>query len=104
MQDVCISFWNGKQKGQGQSDMILKVTDICSTDPSDPAHCKHPGDIKIDRSKVKIMWGLTDKGPAEKQPALKGTEFTLGETWWFFTKCWADVRLLSPPSLPQHTN
>ena len=89
MQDVCISFWNGKT-GPASSDMILKVTDICSTDPSDPTHCATPGDIKIDRTKAKIMEKLTD-GPLEDYPQLMGDEFTDGDTYWFFAKCWADV-------------
>ena len=89
MQDVCISFWNGKT-GPASSDMILKVTDVCSTDPNDPTHCVTPGDIKIDRTKAKIMEKLTD-GPLEDYPQLMGDEFTDGDTYWFFTKCWADV-------------
>lgn len=83
MQDVCISFWNGKQAGQGQSDMMLKVTDVCSTDPSDPTHCEKPGDIKIDRTKCHLMEGAS-AGPTD------GNQYNDGETWWFFTKCWAD--------------
>ena len=90
MQDVCISFWNGKT-GPASSDMILKVTDVCSTDPNDPTHCATPGDIKIDRTKAKIMEKLTDKPNLEYYPQLKGSEFTDGDTYWFFMKCWADV-------------
>ena len=96
MQDVCISFWNGKQAGHGQSDMMLKVTDICSTDPNDPTHCAKPGDIKIDRTKAKIMEQL-GPAPLEETPQVMGSQFYDGvssatsETWWFFTKCWADV-------------
>ena len=91
MQDVCISFWNGKT-GPDSSDMILKVTDVCTTDPNDPTHCATPGDIKIDRTKAKIMEKLTD-GPLENYPQLMGDEFTDGDTYWFFTKCWADVSI-----------
>ena len=80
MQDVCISFW----KPDGKSDMMLKVTDICSTDPSDPTHCATPADIKIDRAKAKIMEGLPSDPPGDQYPE---------EVWWFFTKCWADVSL-----------
>ena len=90
MQDVCISFWNGKT-GSASSDMMLKVTDICSTDPSDPTHCAHPGEIKVDRTKVKIMEHLTDKPNIEDYPELTGNEFTGGISYWFFAKCWADV-------------
>ena len=76
MQDVCISFW----KEDGTSDMMLKVTDICSTDPSDPTYCATPASIKVDRSKVKIMAGLTDN-----DPSLQGDQYP-EMTWWFFMK------------------
>ncbi len=78
MQDVCISFW----KEDGSSDMMLKVTDICSTDPSDPTHCANPGDIKIDRAKGKVMEHLTSDPQGDQYPE---------KVWWFFAKCWADV-------------
>lgn len=97
MQDVCISFWNGKQQGQGQSDMMLKVTEVCSTDPNDPTHCAKPGDIKIDRSKAKIMELSPGDGDVKDIKQVNGSQFTDGisqatsETWWFFTKCWADA-------------
>ncbi len=78
MQDVCISFW----KEDGTSDMMLKVTDICSTDPSDPTHCANPGDIKIDRAKAKVMQGLSSDPKGDEYPE---------PVWWFFMKCWADV-------------
>lgn len=84
-QDVCISFW----KDDGSSDMMLKVTDICSTDPNDPTHCETPMDIKIVRTKAQIMEKLTDK-KMEEQPELMGDQFP-EKIWWFFTKCWADV-------------
>ncbi|MCJ1403444.1 hypothetical protein MMC11_006667 [Xylographa trunciseda] len=86
MQDVCISFW----KEDGSSDMMLKVTDICSTDPNDPTHCATPGDIKIDRTKAKIMEGITDSN----DPRLTGSQYP-ESIWWFFTKCWDDVRSYS---------
>ena len=81
MQDVCISFW----KEDGSSDMMLKVTDICSTDPSDPTYCATPADIKVDRTKVQIMEGLSQPPQGDVYPAM---------TWWFFMKCWDDVSLL----------
>ena len=84
MQDVCISFW----KEDGTSDMMLKVTDICSTDPNDPTHCESPADIKVERSKVGVMEGLTGN-PLTSYPQLTGNEFP-EKTWWFFMKCWAD--------------
>lgn len=84
MQDVCISFW----KEDGSSDMMLKVTDVCSTDPSDPTYCESPADIKVDRSKVSIMEGLT-ANPLKSYEQLAGSAFP-EKTWWFFMKCWAD--------------
>ena len=80
MQDVCISFW----KEDGSSDMMLKVTDICSTDPSDPTYCATPGDIKIDRTKAKLM---------EKLPSAPEGDVYPEKIWWFFMKCWDDVSL-----------
>ena len=67
MQDVCISFWD-----EGwTTDMMLKVTDICSTDPSDPTSCGTPGDIKVDRAKIHV-WshGGSTEGNAWPQPAV----------------------------------
>lgn len=77
MQDVCISFWNE----DGSSDMMLKVTDICSTDPDDPTSCATPGDIKVDRTKAKIMEKLPAAPTGDKYPT---------QVWWFFMKCWDD--------------
>ena len=87
MQDVCISFW----KEDGSSDMMLKVTDICSTDPNDPTHCATPSDIKIERSKAQVMEGLTDPSDVTAHPELMGNSYP-DKVWWFFMKCWADVR------------
>lgn len=81
MQEVRISFW----KDNGKSDMMLKVTDIC-----DPADCATPADIKVDRTKVRVMEGLTGK-LITAYPEVLGDEY-LEKTWWFFVKCWADVR------------
>ncbi len=89
MQDVCISFWNEETQQQKQSDMILKVTDVCSTDPNDPTHCATPYDIKIDRTKASIM--MHQDGDWENNPNLNSDEFKGSGTWWFFMKCWADV-------------
>lgn len=86
MQDVCISFWNES----GHSDMMLKVTDICSTDENDPSHCATPYDIKIDRTKSRIMQNFPD--PTD--PHISGHQFP-GKVWWFFMKCWDDVCSLS---------
>ncbi|KAF6221958.1 hypothetical protein HO133_001926 [Letharia lupina] len=77
MQDVCISFWNE----DGSSDMMLKVTDICSTDPNDPTSCATPADIKIDRTKAKIMEKLDSAPTGDVYPE---------QIWWFFMKCWDD--------------
>ena len=88
MQDVCISFW----KNDGSSDMMLKVTDICSTDPNDPAHCASPTDIKVDRGKAMVMEGLIKPLDPMQHPELSGNGFP-DQIWWFFMKCWDDVRL-----------
>ncbi|KAL8992920.1 MAG: hypothetical protein Q9169_006739 [Polycauliona sp. 2 TL-2023] len=91
MSDVCISFWSEDDANGKSSDMMLKVTDICSTDPNDPTACLTPYDIKIDRSKAQIMQKLNLGGQkVENQPELSGHEFTEGKSWWFFMKCWAD--------------
>ena len=91
MPDLCISFWSTDWK----TDMMLKVTDICSTDPSNPTSCKKPGDIKIDRTKAKIWSGHgNDPRPAIEIPGLNGNQFD-GETVWYFRKCWDDVSKLS---------
>ena len=68
-QDVCIGFW----KEDGSSDMMLKVTDICSTDENDPTHCATPMDIKIDRTKAEIMEGLSSKPTGDQYPE---------QVWW----------------------
>lgn len=61
MQDVCIPFW----REDGTEDMMLKDTDICSTDPNDPSYCAIPADIKIDRSKAVTMQHLEAIGTTE---------------------------------------
>ena len=80
MTDVCISFW----REDGLSDMMLKVTDICSTDPTDPSHCPTPADIKVDRHKVATMEKISGSSPL-----ISGTQYP-NMTWWFFMKCWDD--------------
>lgn len=86
MQDVCISFW----REDGSVDMMLKVTDICSTDPNDPTYCATPGDIKIDRTKSQILYSI---------PQPQGNQYSQ-PIWWFFMKCWDDVSLAA--SCPIH--
>ena len=93
MQDVCISFW----KEDWSTDMMLKVTDICSTDPNDPTHCETPGDIKIDRSKAKV-WSGHGNDNLEDVPELMGNSHP-DKSVWFFMKCWADVSCFSQKSL-----
>ncbi len=68
-QDVCISFW----KEDGSSDMELKVTDICSTDENDPTYCATPMDIKIYRSKAKVMEKLSYTPTGDGYPE---------QVWW----------------------
>ena len=87
--DICISFWDE----HWQTDMMLKVTDICSTDPSKPNSCRQPGDIKIDRTKAKIWSGQGgDSRQAKDIPGLDGDAWH-SPTIWFFRYCWADVSL-----------
>ena len=90
MQDVCISFW---PEGGGP-DMIVKVMDICSTDPSDPTYCATPSDIKLDRAKVQMLYGIPTPGSAD--PELQGAKYPRG-TYWHLTKCWTNVRDKNPP-------
>lgn len=69
MQDTCIYFWNE----DSTSNMILKVTDIYSIDPGDPARCATSAGIKSDRSEAitmeilgpKSSLVLFDKNPAK---------------------------------------
>ena len=70
MQDVCIPF--GRK--DGTEDMMLKVTDICSTDTNDPSYCATPADIKVDRSKAVTMQHLGAR-PIETYPELMGDQF-----------------------------
>lgn len=78
MQDVCVSFW----RGDGIfTDMMLKVTDTCPTDPADPTACNTPMDIKVDRGKVRTLFNV----PGEPV----GGDLT-EDLYWMFTKCWAD--------------
>ena len=85
--DVCISFWDE----HWQTDMMLKVTDICSTDPNKTNSCQQPGDIKIDRTKAKIWSGQgNDPRQAKDIPGLDGDAWA-SPTVWFFRYCWDDV-------------
>ena len=86
MQDVCVSFW---PEGEFTNDMIAKVTDICSTDPSDPTHCATPSDIKVDRAKVQVMYDIPMPGSANAP--LQAPKYIKG-TYWHLTKCWGNVR------------
>lgn len=84
MQDVCISLW----PESGGPDMIVKVMDICSTDPSDPTYCATPADIKIDRAKVQMLYNIPTPGSADAD--LQGAKYPRG-TYWHLTKCWGNV-------------
>lgn len=86
MQDVCISFW---PEGEATRDQIVKVMDICSTDPSDPTYCASPMDIKVDRAKVQVMYNIPS--PGIDNPDLQLPKYPKG-TYWHFTKCWMNVR------------
>ena len=74
---------------------MLKVTDICSTNPADPTHCATPADIKIDRIKADLLFvnELENLTVADKSALKYGTEYP-EKVYWFFTKCWDDVSLL----------
>lgn len=61
--------------------MMLKVTDICSTDPNDPTYCETPSDIKIDRGKAQIMEGLTDPPDWQSHPELTGNQYPEQVYW-----------------------
>ena len=70
-----------------------QVTDICSTDPNDPTHCATPADIKVDRGKAQVMEGLVNPPDMTAHPEVMGDVFP-EKIWWFFMKCWDDVREL----------
>jgi hypothetical protein len=73
-------FW----KEDGNSDMLLKVTDICTPDSVDGVPCLDPQDIKIDRMKAGIIMSNL------KQPIPSGDQYS-EKVWWLFTKCSFDV-------------
>ena len=87
MQDVCLSLW----PESGSPDMIVKVTDICGTDPSDPTYCATPYDIKVDRSVMQVMEGISGAGADNSD--LQQPVWPKGGTYWHFTKCWGYVSL-----------
>ncbi|KAK4694700.1 hypothetical protein P7C71_g2924, partial [Lecanoromycetidae sp. Uapishka_2] len=78
----------GLDQGEFTNDMIAKVTDICSTDPSDPTHCATPSDIKVDRAKVQVMYDIPLPGSANA--ALQAPKYIKG-TYWHLTKCWGNA-------------
>ena len=82
MQATCASFWLG---GELTNDMIAKVTDICSTDLSDPTHCAKPSDLKVDRAKVEVMYYISMPGSANAAPQ---TPKDIKRTYWHLTVCW----------------
>lgn len=81
MQDVCIAMWSEINAG----DQIVKVTDVCSTDPDDDTHCATPNDIKVDRAKVYVLYNLT--GPGIDNADLQKPVYPR-TVYWHFTKCW----------------
>lgn len=81
MQDVCISLW---PEGKG-GDHIVKVTDVCSTDPDDPTHCADPTQIKVDRAKVQVLYQIPGAGIDDED--LQKPVYPKG-VYWHFTKCW----------------
>ena len=83
LQDLCIGIFTSTD------DMIAKVTDICSTDPSDPAHCATPEDIKLPRKKIQTIYHY--QGKTDDVPQLKGYRHPQ-KIYWNFAKCLGEVR------------
>ncbi len=82
MQDVCISL---RSEGPNPSpDMIVKITNIYSTDPSDPTYSATPYDIKVDRALVQVLSAITVKSSAD--PNLQLPVYPKG-AYWHITKC-----------------
>ena len=101
MQDVCINVWNETgTKTDGKTDVMLKVTDICSVDPNDPSACQSPADIKIDRDKGWELYSGTKKTTDDNNALRHGSVYPR-PVWWFFSKCYQDVCY---PSHPQSTS
>ena len=94
MQDVCINF----VRQDWTNDMILKVTDICCTDPNDPSCCATPNDIKIDRTKAQILYGFSGQD-VSNVPQLSGSKYP-EPAFWFFSKCWDEVSSCASGPLP----
>ena len=90
-QDICISLWNETGFEGGKTDIMVKVTDICSTDPSDPAYCPDPSHIMIDRIRGYQLYHHTPraKGGPEDQALRSGSRYPR-PVWWFFSKCFQD--------------
>ncbi|KAI9726324.1 MAG: hypothetical protein M1828_001598 [Chrysothrix sp. TS-e1954] len=90
MQDVSVAII----RADWQSDMIMKVTDVCCTDTSDPSCCHDPTEIKVDRTKMQILYGYGGP-PWNTFPELAGTQLLDAskapvQANWFFTKSWDD--------------
>lgn len=121
MQDVCISVWNDSDDDNGSGDdgkihpsfpvhvvrsrlmkpaVELKVTDICSTNPADATYCATPADIKIDRIKADLLYSnVKNRTAAENDELASGNGYDR-KVYWFFSKCWDDVRRSFPYSYP----
>lgn len=78
------------ETGYSNADVMLKVTDICSTNPQDPTYCATPVDLKIDRIEADLLFHL-DNRTTEENTALKNGTGYPKPVWWVFTKCWDDV-------------
>ena len=89
MQDVCISLWNETSFAAEHTDVMVKVTDICSTDPTDASYCATPENIMIDRIKAYQLYNWTRRGQHEND-ALKQRSQYPHRVWWFFSKCFQD--------------
>ncbi|KAG8531209.1 uncharacterized protein KY384_004567 [Bacidia gigantensis] len=67
MSDICINIWNETGFKDGTTDIMVKVMDVCSTDPNDSNYCASPADIMIDRDGARILYAGT---PSRDQNAI----------------------------------
>ena len=85
LQDLCVGIFTMTD------DMIAKVTDVCSIDPSDPAHCATPEDIKLPKKKIATIYHY--HGAMEDHPELQGYSHP-EPIYWNFAKCLGEVCLV----------
>ena len=90
-QDVCISLWNETGFEGGKTDIMVKVTDVCSTDPNDSSYCADPSHVMIDRIRGYQLYHHTPRAAdsAENKALRSGGRYPR-PIWWFFSKCFQD--------------